>query len=77
MHEKNSQIPVTGLSPAQPKPARDSLAGSNEQNPPGKPINGASFDASHDDSYAFSSLRKLQDSTKFDKARFSFRLYRR
>jgi hypothetical protein len=42
-------------------------------NPRGLIHNGASFD----DTQSLSGLRKLQDSTKFDKARFSFRLYKR
>ena len=38
---------------------------------------GASFDASFDTAGTLSELKKLQDTTKFDKARFSFRLYKR
>jgi hypothetical protein len=73
MHE-NSQIPVNGLSRSQPKGDADHLpAASTGQNAPGNPGKGATFD----DSYNFSAMRKLQDASKFDKARFSFRLYKR
>jgi hypothetical protein len=39
-------------------------------------LNGASFDTTNSNQ-ALSDLRKLQDPSKYDKARFSFRLYKR
>ena len=41
-----------------------------------KTLKGASFDAS-DPQQVLSDLKKLQDHSKYDKARFSFRLYKR
>jgi len=77
MHE-HSQIPATGLGQAQATPNPEhSTAHPADANVPAKNTNGAMFDVSRDDSYNFSGLRKLQDASKFDKARFSFRLYKR
>lgn len=78
MHE-NSEI-SNGQRQSNPGHARQgqSRPASRAEHQSGPPdqtkiTNGASFD----DSQTFSGLRKLQDSSKFDKARFSFRLYKR
>lgn len=77
MHE-NPQKPDRGMARSKytaPQPKNIKPADVSPKLPEYRGLvnNGASFD----DINSLSNLRKLQDSTKFDKARFSFRLYRR
>lgn len=56
-----------------------SVSSTSEQSASAPPIahNGATFDSFNDSTNALSDLKKLQDPAKFNKARFSFRLYKR
>lgn len=69
MHE-NFKSPLTGKNGSSPESKSTAFSESVASN---RTTNGASFD----DSYSFCNMRKLQDASKFDKARFSFRLYKR
>ena len=76
MHE-NPQVPGDDLARSKSEAPDYQLSSPDGETVSIRRINGATFDDSTDASASLSDLRKLQDASKFHKARFSFRLYQR